>query len=76
MGIDWYDMIARRNGGYRGRAVCTVVGRSAEEVFEERLVEMRRSIIPCWTQAAGMASSRFGCPDMLRKSLALTIPRR
>ncbi|MFG1731144.1 class I SAM-dependent methyltransferase [Paenibacillus sp. 843] len=40
MGIDWYDMIARRNGGYRGRAVCTVVGRSAEEVFEERLVEM------------------------------------
>ncbi|MHA2855039.1 class I SAM-dependent methyltransferase [Paenibacillus lautus] len=40
MGIDWYDMIARRNGGYRGRAVCTVVGRSAEDVFEERLVEM------------------------------------
>ncbi|MBU5344249.1 class I SAM-dependent methyltransferase [Paenibacillus lautus] len=40
MGIDWYDMIARRNGGYKGRAVCTVVGRSAEEVFEERLVEM------------------------------------
>ena len=40
MGIDWYDMIARRNGGYKGRAVCTVVGRSAEEVFEERLVEI------------------------------------
>lgn len=40
MGIDWYDMIARRNGGYRGRAKCTTVGRSAEDVFEERLVEM------------------------------------
>ncbi|MGY5344761.1 class I SAM-dependent methyltransferase [Paenibacillus glucanolyticus] len=40
MGIDWYDMIARRNGGYQGRAKYTVVGRSAEDVYEERLVEM------------------------------------
>lgn len=40
MGMDWYDMIARRNGGYRGRASCTIVGRSAEDVFEEQLVEM------------------------------------
>jgi len=40
MGIEWYDMIARRNGGYKGRAVCTVDGTSAEEIFEERLVLM------------------------------------
>lgn len=40
MGIEWYDMIARRNGGYKSRAVFTVVGRSAEDVFEERLIEM------------------------------------
>jgi hypothetical protein len=25
MGVEWYDMIARRNGGYKSRAVCTVV---------------------------------------------------
>lgn len=26
MGIDWYDMIARRNGGYKGRSVYTIEG--------------------------------------------------
>ncbi|WP_235857344.1 class I SAM-dependent methyltransferase [Paenibacillus albiflavus] len=40
MGIEWYDMIARRNGGYKRRAVCTVVGTSAEDIFEERLIRM------------------------------------
>lgn len=40
MGIEWYDMIARRNGGYKGRAVCTVEGISAEDIFEERLIDM------------------------------------
>ncbi|MGM1048757.1 MAG: class I SAM-dependent methyltransferase [Bacillota bacterium] len=40
MGIEWYDMIAKRNGGYKGRAVCTIVGISAEDVYEERLIEM------------------------------------
>ncbi|MFC4099132.1 class I SAM-dependent methyltransferase [Paenibacillus xanthanilyticus] len=40
MGIEWYDMIARRNGGYRSRAVYTVEGRSAEDRFEERLIQM------------------------------------
>lgn len=40
MGVEWYDMIARRNGGYKTRAVFTVVGRSAEIEFEERLVGM------------------------------------
>ncbi|MBD7966707.1 class I SAM-dependent methyltransferase [Paenibacillus gallinarum] len=40
MGIEWYDMIARRNGGYKGRAECTVEGRSAEDIFEERLIDL------------------------------------
>ncbi|TYP72083.1 class I SAM-dependent methyltransferase [Paenibacillus methanolicus] len=40
MGIEWYDMIARRNGGYKSRAVYTVEGKSAEDIFEERLMTM------------------------------------
>lgn len=40
MGVEWYDMIARRNGGYRSNAVFTIDGISAEQVFEERLVDM------------------------------------
>lgn len=40
MGVEWYDMIARRNGGYRGRATLSIEGVSAEEVFEKQLKEM------------------------------------
>ncbi|MFC5528351.1 class I SAM-dependent methyltransferase [Cohnella yongneupensis] len=40
MGVDWYDMIARRNGGYGSSAVYSTVGKSAEEIFEERLINM------------------------------------
>ena len=40
MGVEWYDMIARRNGGYRGRAIFRIEGRSAEDVFEEELIRM------------------------------------
>ncbi|WP_145048044.1 class I SAM-dependent methyltransferase [Paenibacillus xylanexedens] len=40
MGLEWYDMIARRNGGYRGRSKFIVEGQSAEDVFEQRLIEM------------------------------------
>ncbi|WP_054023416.1 class I SAM-dependent methyltransferase [Bacillus sp. FJAT-28004] len=40
MGIEWYDRIARRNGGYRSNAIFTIDGISAEQIFEERLVEM------------------------------------
>lgn len=40
MGIEWYDRIALRNGGYKSNAVFTVEGLSAETVFEERLVRM------------------------------------
>ncbi|WP_458464477.1 class I SAM-dependent methyltransferase [Paenibacillus sp.] len=38
MSMEWYDMIARRNGGYKGRALYTWEGQSAEEIFEERLI--------------------------------------
>jgi len=37
MGIEWYDMIARKNGGYKSNAVFTIEGISAEWIFEERL---------------------------------------
>lgn len=40
MGMEWYDMIARRNGGYKSNAVFTVEGLSGEDVFEERLIHM------------------------------------
>ncbi|OPA73734.1 SAM-dependent methyltransferase [Paenibacillus selenitireducens] len=38
MGIDWYDAIARRNGGYKNDAVYTYEGISGEQIFEEELV--------------------------------------
>jgi Methylase involved in ubiquinone/menaquinone biosynthesis len=40
MGVDWYDMIARRNGGYKGRSISTTEGISAEVIFEQRLINM------------------------------------
>ena len=40
MGIEWYDMIAKRNGGYKSNAIFTVEGLSGETVFEERLIKL------------------------------------
>jgi hypothetical protein len=40
MGVEWYDMIAKRNGGYKSNAVFTVEGISAEQLFEDRLIAM------------------------------------
>jgi SAM-dependent methyltransferase len=40
MGVEWYDMIARRNGGYKNNAVFTVEGISGEQIFEEELVRI------------------------------------
>ncbi|PRX29326.1 methyltransferase family protein [Orenia metallireducens] len=40
MGMDWYDMIAKRNGGYKSNAIYTIEGESGEEEFEKRLIEM------------------------------------
>ncbi len=40
MGVEWYDAIARRNGGYKSNASFTVEGLSGELVFEERLIKL------------------------------------
>lgn len=40
MSVEWYDLIAKRNNGYKSDAVCTVEGRSGEAVFEERLIRL------------------------------------
>ncbi|RJE90279.1 class I SAM-dependent methyltransferase [Paenibacillus sp. 1011MAR3C5] len=57
MGIEWYDRIARRNGGYKGRAIFNVIGRSAEEVFEVRLKEL---LPGCeWVLDAGCGHGEF-----------------
>ncbi|MDP9701425.1 SAM-dependent methyltransferase [Paenibacillus intestini] len=45
MSMEWYDMIARRNGGYRARAQYIWEGKSAEEMFEERLIQL----LPAYT---------------------------
>jgi len=40
MGVEWYNMIARNNGGYKNNAKFTIEGTSAEQFFEERLIGM------------------------------------
>lgn len=40
MGMEWYDMIAKRNCGYKTNAIYTVKGLSGEDVFEDRLIKM------------------------------------
>lgn len=40
MSVEWYDMIARKNGGYKSNAIYTVEGLSGEDVFEKRLKAM------------------------------------
>lgn len=45
MGMDWYDMIAKRNGGYKNNAISTTIGVSSEQVFEENLITMFSIIV-------------------------------
>lgn len=40
MGMDWYDMIAKRNGGYKNNAISTTIGITSEQVFEEHLITL------------------------------------
>ena len=40
MGMEWYNMIALRNGGYKNNATYIVEGVSGEDVFEEGLIKM------------------------------------
>ncbi|MFW6270043.1 MAG: hypothetical protein ACOC4G_08175 [Bacillota bacterium] len=37
MSIDWSEMIAKRNGGYKNNAFYSVEGKSGEDEFEKRL---------------------------------------
>lgn len=43
MSMEWYDMLAKRNGGYKPNATYTVKGLSGEDVFEERLIKILRN---------------------------------
>lgn len=40
MSVEWYDMIAKRNGGYKSNTIYTVEGLSGEAVFEEKLIKL------------------------------------
>ncbi|WP_246608663.1 class I SAM-dependent methyltransferase [Paenibacillus agaridevorans] len=40
MGVDWYNSIARRNGGYKSDAKFLIKGVSAENIFETELTNM------------------------------------
>jgi len=40
MGVDWYNSIALRNGGYRSDAIFKLEGISPEQIFEEELINM------------------------------------
>lgn len=40
------NLIAKRNDGYKGRYISTTEGTSAEEVFEQRLVDPVDRLIP------------------------------
>lgn len=43
MGMEWYDMVAKKNGGYKSNALFTVEGISGEDVFEEQLIQLLRN---------------------------------
>lgn len=40
MGVDWYNSIALRNGGYRSNASFLIEGVSAEDIYEQDLINM------------------------------------
>ncbi|MDQ0112416.1 class I SAM-dependent methyltransferase [Paenibacillus harenae] len=40
MGVDWYNSIALRNGGYKSNAKFLIEGISAEDIFEQELMTM------------------------------------
>lgn len=40
MGVDWYNSIAIRNGGYKSNASFLIEGVSAENIFEQELISM------------------------------------
>lgn len=40
MSVEWYNLIAKKNHGYKSNALYKVKGLSGEDVFEERLINM------------------------------------
>jgi SAM-dependent methyltransferase len=40
MGVDWYNAIARKNGGYKSNAMFITEGESPEQLFENELIQM------------------------------------
>lgn len=40
MGVDWYNAIARKNGGYKSNAMYSTEGESPEQFFESELIHM------------------------------------
>jgi len=40
MGVDWYNSIAIRNGGYKNNSIFTIEGISAETIYEQELVKL------------------------------------
>ncbi len=40
MGVEWYNLHARTNGGYKNNAIYTIEGTSAEAIFEQELISM------------------------------------
>lgn len=64
MGIEWYDMIARKNGGYKNTAVFSIEGTSAEQIFEERLRKELSQSQSVLDADAGTVSLHSRCPNM------------
>ena len=40
MKTDWYNMIAKKKGGYKSNAIYEVEGISGEQVFEDKLIAL------------------------------------
>ncbi|QCT01042.1 type 11 methyltransferase [Paenibacillus algicola] len=40
MGVDWYNSIALRNGGYKTNAKFLIEGINAEEIYEQELIKL------------------------------------
>lgn len=38
--MDWFDMIALKNGGYKNTGNCNISGTSGEDIFEKELIDL------------------------------------
>ncbi|RHS58241.1 hypothetical protein DW961_03575 [Blautia sp. AM46-3MH] len=58
MKTDWYNMIAKKKGGYKSNAIYEVEGISGEQVFEDKLIALLKKAIMFWMLDAGMGILR------------------